>query len=163
MLKSQDSRQGSLAQTNTKVLVLSTVLLYLSTGTYIAALIWNRSQANRLVLGATDGLYSASYDGQQGIAAFEDALRGQSWMAVIALESRVGPTITNTTSIHALIAVIATVHYRGRDRMVACMRHLAQQSGVLHRAASCDSYIRYVSFGLHQCHSRPTTSQYLAS
>ncbi|PIL28302.1 hypothetical protein GSI_09591 [Ganoderma sinense ZZ0214-1] len=80
-------RQGSLTQTNTRVLILSTGLLYLSTGTYVAALMWNRSQAKNLVLGATKGLFSASYSDhwQQDIAAFEDAVWKQSWMTATAL------------------------------------------------------------------------------
>ena len=163
------SREGSRARTNTRVLVLSTILLYASTGTYIAALVWNRSQANRLVVGATDGLYSASYDGRRDTAAFEDALWGQSWMAVIALESSVRRGLTIASRILALISSrrYCTVHYGGRDRMVARVRHLAQQGGVLHRAASRVSYSGYVPSNLPEqpCprHARLITSQSLAS
>ncbi|KAM5536551.1 hypothetical protein V8D89_009828 [Ganoderma adspersum] len=76
---------GHLHKMNVKVLVLSTILLYLSTSTYLAALIWNRSQANYLVLGATTDLFSPVYDGKQEISAFEDTVWKQSWMTVTAV------------------------------------------------------------------------------
>ncbi len=101
-LMPEGSQQGSFARTNTKVLILSTVVLYTSTGTYIAALVWNRSQANHLVLGATSGLSSVSYDGHQEMAAFEDTVRKQSWMAVIALVLNV--RATTVSSIRALLS-----------------------------------------------------------
>ncbi|KAM5536546.1 hypothetical protein V8D89_009823 [Ganoderma adspersum] len=78
-------RQGSLAQTRTRMLILSTVLLYMSTGTSLIALMWNRSQANDLVLGAAGGLFSPSYDGLQEMAGFKAAVWKQSWMTAITL------------------------------------------------------------------------------
>ena len=84
-LTSYGSRQGSLRQTRTRMLILSTVLLYMSTGTSLIALMWNRSQANNLVLGAASGLFSPSYDGLQGMVAFKAAVWKQSWMTAITL------------------------------------------------------------------------------
>ncbi|KAM5536549.1 hypothetical protein V8D89_009826 [Ganoderma adspersum] len=59
----------------------------MSTGTYVAALVWNRSQVNRLVPGVTNQLLSTSYDsdGFPEITAYEDVVRKQSWMAVISV------------------------------------------------------------------------------
>ena len=71
------------------MLVLSTVVIYMSTGTYVAALIWNRVQANQLVSRAMDGLFSPSYDGPHEMAVFEDAMRKQFSMAVFGLEINV--------------------------------------------------------------------------
>ncbi|KAM5536550.1 hypothetical protein V8D89_009827, partial [Ganoderma adspersum] len=71
------TRRGSLTHTNSRVLILTTIILYMSTVT---------SQAHYLVLGATNSGLSPSYDGHQEIAAFEDTVRKQSWMAAIALE-----------------------------------------------------------------------------
>ncbi|KAM5536539.1 hypothetical protein V8D89_009816, partial [Ganoderma adspersum] len=79
-------RHRSLTHTNVRILVFSTVLLYLSNGTYVAALIWNRTQANRLVLGAMDGLFSPSHDGAHEMGVFEDGMRKQRSMAVFALQ-----------------------------------------------------------------------------
>ena len=84
-LTSLSSRQGSVRQTRTKMLILSTILLYLSTGTSLIALMWNRSQANNLVLGAASGLFSPSYDGLQEMEAFKAAVWKQSWMTAITL------------------------------------------------------------------------------
>ncbi len=144
----QGSRQpGSFAHTNTKVLVLSTVLLYMTTGTYVAALLWNRWRAYRLVLGATNGGFSPLYDGYQEMAVFEDAVRKQSWMAVIALEVNVRVTPHATNIVHArphLISLLCAVRHWGRDRVVARVRHLAEQGRVLRRAAPGGSHPRYV-------------------
>ena len=71
------------------MLVLGTLLLYLSTGTYVAALMWNRWQGHYLVLGATNRGFSPSYDGYREMAVYEEAVRKQSWIAVIALEVNV--------------------------------------------------------------------------
>ena len=71
------------------MLVLSTVAIYMSTGTYVAALIWNRVQANQLVSRAMDGLFSPSYDGPHEMAVFEDSMRKQFSMAVFGLEINV--------------------------------------------------------------------------
>lgn len=71
------------------MLVLGTLLLYLSTGTYVAALMWNRWQAHYLVLGATNRGFSPSYDGYREMAVYEEAVRKQTWMVVIALEVNV--------------------------------------------------------------------------
>ncbi|PIL34894.1 hypothetical protein GSI_02681 [Ganoderma sinense ZZ0214-1] len=76
--------RGSLSHTNARVLLLSTVLLYLSTGTNMAALIWNSSTWNHVAMKATDGFFSASYDGQQEITEFQDAVRKQSWMMTVS-------------------------------------------------------------------------------
>ena len=86
------SRRGSLAQARVKVLVLSNILIYTSAATYVAALVWNRTQANRLVSGAMDGLFSPSYDGLHEMAVFEDGMRKQFSMAVFALEVNVSDT-----------------------------------------------------------------------
>ena len=96
MLIVHESRRGSLTHTNSRVLILTTIILYVSTATYVAALMWNRSQAHHLVLGATNRGLSPSYDGYQDIAAFEDAVRKQSWMAAVALEVNVCATVANT-------------------------------------------------------------------
>ncbi|PIL36321.1 hypothetical protein GSI_00009 [Ganoderma sinense ZZ0214-1] len=75
--------QGSLARTNARVLLLSTILLYLSTATYMAALIWNQSSSDRLVTRATNGLFSPSYDGRGDVAVFQDVVSRQSWMLTV--------------------------------------------------------------------------------
>ncbi|KAM5538776.1 hypothetical protein V8D89_007498 [Ganoderma adspersum] len=77
-------RRGSLTQTNVRIPLLSTTLLYISTGTYIAALAWNQSSAVSLVGRAVDGLYSPSYDGPEEISAFQEVVRRQSWMETTA-------------------------------------------------------------------------------
>ncbi|KAM5541164.1 hypothetical protein V8D89_005093 [Ganoderma adspersum] len=77
-------RRGSLSHTNSRVLLLSTVLLYVSTGTYMAALIWNSSTWNHVVVKSTDSLFSPSYDGQREIAEFQDIVRRQSWMMTVS-------------------------------------------------------------------------------
>ncbi|PIL28294.1 hypothetical protein GSI_09582 [Ganoderma sinense ZZ0214-1] len=58
----------------------------MSTGIYVAALIWNRWEANHLVSGAMDGLFSPSYDGRREMAAFDGGMRKQFSMAVFGLE-----------------------------------------------------------------------------
>ena len=81
------SGRGSLAHANAKILLLSTVLLYLFAGTYLGTLVWNRTLANRVVSGAMEGLFSPSYDGRGEMAAFEEVARKQSWVAVIAFDA----------------------------------------------------------------------------
>ncbi|KAI1783405.1 hypothetical protein LXA43DRAFT_1132551, partial [Ganoderma leucocontextum] len=76
--------RGSVAQTNVRILLLGTVLLYVSTATYMAALIWAWSNGNNLIAKAKDGLFSPSYDARDDIAAFEHAIQQQSWMLTIA-------------------------------------------------------------------------------
>lgn len=82
-----DSSQGSVAPTNGagRILLLSTILLYVSTATYMAALIWAWSEGSHLISKAADGLFSSTYSGQDEVAAFEHALHKQSWMMTIAL------------------------------------------------------------------------------
>ncbi len=92
MLTPNDSRQGSLARFNARVLIFSTILIYLSTVTYLAALVWNRVQANHLVSGAMDGLFSPSYDGPHEMAVFEDAIRKQFVMSLFGIEVNVSGT-----------------------------------------------------------------------
>ncbi|PIL36320.1 hypothetical protein GSI_00008 [Ganoderma sinense ZZ0214-1] len=81
-------RRRSPSRTSTsssvRVPLLGTLILYLSTGTYMAALVWNQSSSNRIVTRATSGLFSPSYDGRAGIATFQDAVLAQSWMLTIA-------------------------------------------------------------------------------
>ena len=137
------SRRGSLTHTNSRVLILTTIILYASTATYVAALMWNRSQAHHLVLGATNRGLSPSYDGYQDIAAFEDAVRKQSWMAAVALEVNVRATVA-IPLLHSFSTVI--VHHRRCHRVVARVRHLAEQGRELHRAAPRHPYIKYVLY-----------------
>ena len=66
------------------MLLLSTVLLYMSTGTYTAALIWNSSAWNHVVVKATDSFFSQSFDGPREIARFQDLVRRQSWMLTVS-------------------------------------------------------------------------------
>ena len=89
-----DSSRGSVAQTNGRILLLCTILLYGSTVTYMAALIWAWSSRARLISKAADGLSSASYDGQGATAAFEDAIHKQSWMMTFALGANVSAVIS---------------------------------------------------------------------
>ena len=63
-------------------------------------------------------------------------------MAVIALETNVR-VIAMTNNIRALIS--SAVRYWGRDRMVARLRHLAEQSRLLHRTPAHYTDYRYVS------------------
>ncbi|KAI1781844.1 hypothetical protein LXA43DRAFT_907514, partial [Ganoderma leucocontextum] len=78
------SRRGSLSHTRVRILLLSTVLLYVSTGVYMAALIWNASTWNHVVVRATDSFFSPSYDGPEEIAEFQGAVRTQSWMLTVS-------------------------------------------------------------------------------
>ncbi|PIL30644.1 hypothetical protein GSI_07346 [Ganoderma sinense ZZ0214-1] len=77
--------RGSAAPTNAKILILGTVVLYVSTAIYMAAFIWAWSNAHRLVSRANQGLFSPTYDGRGDLAAFNHALRQQSWMMTVAL------------------------------------------------------------------------------
>ncbi|KAM5543858.1 hypothetical protein V8D89_002475 [Ganoderma adspersum] len=79
------SSQGSTAQTNGKILLLSIALLYIYTAAYMAVLVWSWSDRSRLISKAVDGLSAASYDGQYAIAAFEHALHTQSSLITLAL------------------------------------------------------------------------------
>ena len=74
-------------------MLFSTVLLYLSTSVYMGALIWAWSSGNRLISGATDGLFSPTYDGRD-IAAFIHSIHQQSWMMTITLAVNVGTWLT---------------------------------------------------------------------
>ncbi|KAM5542712.1 hypothetical protein V8D89_003673 [Ganoderma adspersum] len=76
--------RGSIARIHGRVILFSTVLLYLSTATYMGALIWAWSSGNRLISGATDGLFSPTYDGRD-MAAFIHRVHQQSWMMTITL------------------------------------------------------------------------------
>ena len=89
MLISHNSSKGSAAQTNGRILLLSIVLLYTSTATYMAAFIWAWSDRNHLILKAVDGLSSTSYDGRDAIAALEHAIHRQSLMITLALGGNV--------------------------------------------------------------------------
>lgn len=84
-LMSRDSCQGSAAQTNGRILLVGTVLLYLSTTIYMAALVWAWSEENHLISKAVDGLFSSTYSRRDEIATFEHALHKQSWMMTVAL------------------------------------------------------------------------------
>ncbi|KAM5537709.1 hypothetical protein V8D89_008622 [Ganoderma adspersum] len=68
--------------------LLSTLLLYISTATYMAALVWNQSSSTRWAARAADGLFefspSGSYDAREEVAAFQDVVFRQSWMVTIA-------------------------------------------------------------------------------
>ncbi|PIL30641.1 hypothetical protein GSI_07343 [Ganoderma sinense ZZ0214-1] len=77
-------RQGSTAQIHGRAVLLSIVLLYLSTATYMGALIWEGSSGSQLTSGATVGLFSPTYDGQE-MAAFIHSVHQQSWMMTITL------------------------------------------------------------------------------
>ena len=134
-LTPRDSRHRSLTHTNVRILVFSTVLLYLSNGAYVAALIWNRTQANRLVLGAMDGLFSPAYDGAHEMGAFEDGMRKQCSMAVFALQINVRSIPRNRTNSLSHLVSTAVDDWR-LCRLVAGMRDLAQQGRLLRRTAS---------------------------
>ena len=133
---------GSPAHASVRVLVLSTVGFYMSTGTYIAALVWQRSQVHRLVSGATNGLFSLSYDGEREMAVFGDLMRKQSWMAVISLEMSV--SLRNSSRRERRTQTDFTGNHRRRDCMVARMRYLAQQSRHLDRTSPYSSHSRCV-------------------
>ena len=126
------SGRGSLAHTNTKILLLSTVLLYLFTGTYIGTFAWNRTLANRVVSGAMDSLFSPSYDGSGEMAAFEEAVRKQSWVAAIAFDAIVRATTLSENSVcphlisqHQCISGDGIVWWRAciiwRNKVVYCI------------------------------------------
>ena len=85
--ESPDSSRGSTAQTNGRILLLGTVLLYMSTTTYMVALIWSWKNRNYFVERANDGLFRVSplYDGAADSAALKYAIHQQSWMVTIAL------------------------------------------------------------------------------
>ena len=71
-----------------RIPLAGTILLYLSTSLYMAAFLWNRQSATRIVAEATDALFSSTYDGT-GLAAYEKAVLKQSWMATVALGANV--------------------------------------------------------------------------
>ncbi|KAI1789963.1 hypothetical protein LXA43DRAFT_1150839 [Ganoderma leucocontextum] len=50
----------------------------------MAALIWNASTWNHVVVRATDSFFSPSYDGPEEIAEFQGAVRTQSWMLTVS-------------------------------------------------------------------------------
>ena len=144
-LTPRGSHHRSLAQTSVRILVLSTILLYLSNITYIAALIWNRTQENHLISGALDGLFSSSYDAPREMAVFEDGMRKQSPMAILALEVNVRhDRVSRNTRTRAPSHLVSTVDDRGLCCLVARMRDLAQQDDLLHRAAPRDPHVRCV-------------------
>ena len=86
-----DSSRGSVAQTNGRILLLCTTLLYGSTVTYMAALIWAWSEGDRLISKAVGGLFSSFYDGRDDMAIYKKALHKQSWMMTITLAVNVSP------------------------------------------------------------------------
>ena len=55
----------------------------------MAAFIWAWSSVNQLISGATDGLFSLTYDGQ-GMETFLHHIHQQSWMITITLAANVG-------------------------------------------------------------------------
>ena len=69
----------------TRILVLVNALLYVSTASYMAAIIWMWSNGNHFMSKTMDGLSSPSYDGRYDVAAFQHALQQQSWMLTIAI------------------------------------------------------------------------------
>ncbi|PIL30648.1 hypothetical protein GSI_07350 [Ganoderma sinense ZZ0214-1] len=75
--------RGAISQTNGKVLLLSTLLLYMSTITYMAGLIWWWSNRSYFVTKAFDGLFSPIFD--ISVSAWLDAINQQDWMLTIAL------------------------------------------------------------------------------
>ena len=99
---SHDSSRGSIARTNGRILLFGIALLYASTATYVAALIWCWSSANILNLEAVNGLSSPSYDGQKEIAAFESASHKQSWMITITLAVNVSVAVSYPKSTHLI-------------------------------------------------------------
>ena len=56
----------------------------------MGALIWNVVATHRIVSDTTEGLSSGTYDGQESLAAFENAVFAQSWMITLALAANVG-------------------------------------------------------------------------
>ncbi|KAM5540743.1 hypothetical protein V8D89_005576 [Ganoderma adspersum] len=77
--------RGSAAQTNGRILLLGTILLYMTTATYMAALIWFWKNRNYFVERANDGLFSPFFDGEADSAALKRAVRQQSWLLTVAL------------------------------------------------------------------------------
>ncbi|PIL30651.1 hypothetical protein GSI_07353 [Ganoderma sinense ZZ0214-1] len=67
---------------NGKVLLSGTVVLYLSTTTYMVALIWSWANRNYYVAQAFAALSSPLYDGADANAALR-AIRQQSWMLTV--------------------------------------------------------------------------------
>ncbi|KAM5538005.1 hypothetical protein V8D89_008202 [Ganoderma adspersum] len=76
------SRGGSAAAsvTSIRILLLSTLLLYVSTATYMATILWVWSMSR-----AADGLLSTSYNGRNDLATYERALQQQSWILTIVM------------------------------------------------------------------------------
>ena len=85
-----------------------------------------------MVSNAVNGLSSASYDGRNAIAASEHAIYAQSTMMTLALGINVSVMHGTTSSEPYLSELAATVCDRGRNSLVARMRHLATQSHHLH-------------------------------
>ena len=56
---------------------------------HMGALIWNVVATRRIVSDATEGLSSGTYDGQESLAAFENAVYAQSWMITLTLAANV--------------------------------------------------------------------------
>ena len=158
------SRQESRARVNVWILIFSTIAFYVSTGIYIAAVIWNQSQVHHLVSGAMGGLFSQSYDGRREISMFGDLVRKQSWMAVIALEASVSPRriFANNVVLIRSRLTHADHHWR-RDCMVARVRRLEQQNCLLHRTSAHYPHSRFVPVVYCTCTLRLISPMFLDS
>ena len=65
------------------------MFLFASTAVHMGALVWNTVATHTIVLDATRGLSSATYDGHESLAAFENAVFARSWMITVALATNV--------------------------------------------------------------------------
>ena len=89
----QSSHQKSTAQR--RILLISTILLYMLTAMYMAALVWSLSSTSQLISRASAGIFSPSYDGRQETSTFKQVVHKQSWMLMYALGMNVGVTIAD--------------------------------------------------------------------
>ncbi|TBU28547.1 hypothetical protein BD311DRAFT_316530 [Dichomitus squalens] len=82
-------RQGLRSRISVAFLFLSTLLLYSSTSIYMCALVWYRLRVSQLVLDATKGLTSTTYDASGNVASFERVVEIQSWMMTMTTGTNV--------------------------------------------------------------------------
>ena len=118
-----------------RILLPSTLLLYLSTVLYLAAEIWHITSVDTYVSGANAGLFVASY-GPESYHTFQRDVRKQSWMLTVALGINVSTVLPPATLPSGANASLGTGSPRGRHCLVARLCCLEVQVGLLPRGRS---------------------------
>ena len=126
-----------------RILLPSTLLLYLSTVLYLAAEIWHISSIDTYVSGANAGLFAASY-GPDSQHTFQREVEKQSWMLTIALGINASPSPPSTFQSGANSRLWMAGLPRGRHRLVARLRRLATQVRLWPRSCPSCCHSRYV-------------------